>query len=202
MPCASPTAAAPTGAGAALDAFLAEGPAWRHGLARGQRRPPRPRTCCGPRQVHHHAGPELRPGRDPLAILGRTLARRHLGLCAGRRLPRPHQGQAEAARRQVQDCAPRRRQGVRRHRAGDGEADGGEGRNWLAGQAHQSRLARSRLVAVSRLDLHRRRDSAGCAGGGSLRLLPALPRHLPDARLPRALPARCAPLHLLPHHRA
>ena len=32
--------------------------------------------------------------------------------------------------------------------------------------------------------------------------LPRLPRRLPDQRLSRALPARCAPLHLLPHHRA
>ena len=37
--------------------------------------------------------------------------------------------------------------------------------------------------------------------GRSLRLLPRLPRHLPDQRLSRALPARCAALHLLPHHR-
>ena len=39
-------------------------------------------------------------------------------------------------------------------------------------------------------------------GGGSLRLVPGLPRRLPDERLPGALPARCAALHLLPHHRA
>ena len=35
-----------------------------------------------------------------------------------------------------------------------------------------------------------------------LRPLPALPRRLPDRRLPRALPARCAALHQLPDHRA
>ena len=35
-----------------------------------------------------------------------------------------------------------------------------------------------------------------------LRRLPALPRRLPDGRLHRALPARCAALHLLPDHRA
>ena len=34
-----------------------------------------------------------------------------------------------------------------------------------------------------------------------MRLLPRLPRHLPDGRISRALPARCAALHLLPHHR-
>ena len=40
------------------------------------------------------------------------------------------------------------------------------------------------------------------AGERPLRLLPRLPRHLPDRRLPRALPARCAALHFLPDHRA
>ena len=39
------------------------------------------------------------------------------------------------------------------------------------------------------------------AGGRPLRLLPGLPRHLPDRRLSGALPARCAALHFLPHHR-
>ena len=33
-------------------------------------------------------------------------------------------------------------------------------------------------------------------------ILPPMPRRLPDRRLPRALPARRAALHLLPHHRA
>ena len=36
----------------------------------------------------------------------------------------------------------------------------------------------------------------------SLRHLPRLPRRLPDRRLSGALPARCAALHLLSHHRA
>ncbi len=36
----------------------------------------------------------------------------------------------------------------------------------------------------------------------SLRHLHALPARLPDRRLPRAVPARCHALHLLPHHRA
>ena len=50
-------------------------------------------------------------------------------------------------------------------------------------------------------DFHHRRDRAGCGGGGLLRLLPRLPRRLSDGRLPGALPARCAALHFLPHHR-
>ena len=50
--------------------------------------------------------------------------------------------------------------------------------------------------------LHHRRAAAGRARGRPLRLLPRLPRRLPDRRLSGALPARCAALHLLPHHRA
>ena len=39
------------------------------------------------------------------------------------------------------------------------------------------------------------------AGDRPLRLLPRLPRRLPDRCLSGALPARCAALHFLPHHR-
>ena len=46
------------------------------------------------------------------------------------------------------------------------------------------------------------RDASRRAGGRPLRHLPALPRRLPDQCLPGALPARCAPLHRLPDHRA
>ncbi len=44
--------------------------------------------------------------------------------------------------------------------------------------------------------------AAGRGGDRPLRLLPRLPRHLPDQGVPGALPARRAALHLLPHHRA
>ena len=40
------------------------------------------------------------------------------------------------------------------------------------------------------------------AGARSLRHLPRLPRRLPDGGFPGAVPARCAALHLLSHHRA
>ena len=49
-----------------------------------------------------------------------------------------------------------RGQSVRRHRRGDGKAAGAGGRTGLAGQAYQSGVARIRLLAVSRRDLHRR----------------------------------------------
>ena len=40
------------------------------------------------------------------------------------------------------------------------------------------------------------------AGSRPLRTMPRLPRRLSDERLPRAIPAGCAPLHLLSHDRA
>ncbi len=43
----------------------------------------------------------------------------------------------------------------RRHRAGHGKAAGAAGRDRLAGQAHEPRVARVRLVAVSRRNLSR-----------------------------------------------
>ena len=58
-------------------------------------------------------------------------------------------------------------------------------------------------MAVPRRHLHHRRDSTPDAPEERpLRQLPPLPRRLPDASLPRALSARCAPLHRLPDHRA
>ena len=96
----------------------------------------------------------------------------------------------------------RRRQGLRRYRAADGKAARRRRRPRLAGQAHQPRLARARLVAVPRRHPHHRRAPARRAGGRPLRHLPALPRRLPDGGVPGALSARCAPLHRLPDDRA
>ncbi len=99
-----------------------------------------------------------------------------------------------ARRRRVQDARARRGEGLRRHRAGDGEAARGRGRSRLAGQAHQSRLPRVRLVAVPRRDLHHRRDRARRAGDRSLRRLQPLPRGLPDAApSPRPIGSMRAP---------
>ena len=68
---------------------------------------------------------------------------------------------------------------------------------------HTNLVSRAvRLVAVPGRDLHHARAAAGRARGRPLRKLPRLPRRLPDRGVPRALPARCAALHLLPHHRA
>ena len=76
----------------------------------------------------------------------------------------------------------RRGQGVRRYRRGDGKAAGAGGGTGLAGQAHQPRVARIRLVAVSRRDLHDAGAAARRSRRRSLRLLPGLPRYLPDRR--------------------
>ena len=93
---------------------------------------------------------------DPLAILAATRARRHLGLCA--------QGDDyhDLVKKRLKTLAGRlvagsgaRGQGVRRYRGGDGKAAGAGSRTRLAGQAHQSGVARIRLMAVSRRDLHR-----------------------------------------------
>ena len=67
----------------------------------------------------------------------------------------------------------RRGEGVRRYRRRDGKAAGAGGRTRLAGQAHQSGVARVRLVAVSRRDLHHARPAARRRRQRSLRLLPA-----------------------------
>ena len=78
----------------------------------------------------------------------------------------------------------------------------GKRRPRLAGQAHQSGVARIRLVAVSRRDLHHARSAGRRGRAGQLRHLPRLSRHLPDRGVPGALPARCAALHFLSDHRA
>ena len=44
-------------------------------------------------------------------------------------------------------------------------------------------------------------NRSGCAARRSLRLVPRVSRHVPDQRVPRAVPARCAALPCLSHHR-
>ena len=119
------------------------------------------RACCGRTCARSiMLGVNYGPDENPLAILERAHARRDLGLCAGRRLSRPDQEAAEGAGAMAGRRVRLRGQGVRRHRRGDGKAAGAGGGPRLAGQAHQSRLARIRLVAVSRRDLHDARSAA------------------------------------------
>ena len=141
------------------------------------------------------------PDSDPLRRARQPGSRRDLGLCAEPRLSRRHQGQAQGTGRQDRRQERRRRESVRRHRAGHGKAAGRSRRARLAGQAHQSGQPRIRLLAVPRQHFHDRRARCRRARGRSLRHLPRLPRHLPDQCLSGALPARCAALHFLPHDR-
>ena len=84
----------------------------------------------------------------------------------------------------------------------DGKARGaGAGLGWQG--KHTNLVSRAvRLLAVPRRDAAVGRAAGRRAGDRSLRPVPRLPRRLPDQRLSRALPARCAALHLLSHHRA
>ena len=162
-----------------------------------------PRALWPRGALRHHARPQLRPGRTirSRSCNSATAAR-------SRSTPRASDYH-EIIKPRLKDAGAladragrRRRQGVRRHRRGDGEAARRRRRPRLAGQAHQSGVARVRLVAVSRRDLHHARTAAGRRRAGLLRHLPRLPRRLPDRGVPGAVPARCAALHLLSHHRA
>ena len=62
--------------------------------------------------------------------------------------------------------------------------------------------ARARELVLPRGDLHHAGAAAGCRGRGALRVVPGLPRRLPDRGAAGAVPARCAALHQLPDHRA
>ena len=110
------------------------------------------------------------PDSDPLATLAERQAAHDLGLCPQPRLPRPDQGRAEADRVAIRRARRGRREGVRRHRAGHGEAACRSRRARLAGQAHQPRQPRVRLVALPRRDLH---DGGTRAGRARRRIIAA-----------------------------
>ena len=142
------------------------------------------------------------PEADPLAVLDAARPGGGQCLCAGQGLPRSGQAAAEAAGALADRGGGGRDQGVRRYRAGDGKAAGAGGGAGLAGQAHEPAEPRSGQLVLPGCDLHHAGAAARCAGGRALRNLHGLPRHLPDAGLSGALPARCAALHFLPDHRA
>ena len=153
--------------------------------------PPMPQRRASPRVLWPDVrsvimlGVNYGPDHDPRDVLGATRARRDLGLRAGRRLSRCDQDAAESAGAMADRASRRRREGFRRYRRGDGKAARRARRHRLAGQAHKSGVARIRLVAVSRLDLHDARScratmpariSAAPAGRASI---PARPMHSP-----------------------
>ena len=127
-------------------------------MARNAERRADPRTLWPEAKSIIVLGRQLRTG--PRSAGGAVAARyrRDLGLCAGLRLSRRSEGQAQAARLAHRRNVCRRRQGLHRHRAGAREAAGAGGRRRLAGQAHQSGQPGIRIVAVSRIGVHDARD--------------------------------------------
>ena len=135
----------------------------------------------------------------------RALAQRDRGdqrLRARARLPRRRQEAAEAAR-PLSVAETGRHQGLRRHRAGDGEAAGPQAAG-LGWQGKHTNLVSRELgnwfflgAIFTDLELPRMRRAPTIAARAG-----RLPRHLPDAGVPGALPARCAALHQLSDDRA
>ena len=140
-----------------LRAFLDAG---RHGdmdwMARHAERRSDPRLLWPEVRAIVMLGLKYGADDDPLAMLQQRMPRRHLGVCAGRRLSRPDQAAAQGAGADAGRASRRRGQSLCRHRTGDGKAAGGSRGPRLARQAHQPGLARARLVAVPGRDLHRR----------------------------------------------
>ena len=132
----------------------------------------RPARALARGALHHHARHQLRPRHRPAGGARTTRPRPISRLCAQARLSRRDQGRLKELARWLVAPGRRRGEGLRRHRAGDGKAARRRSRARLAGQAHQSRVARIRLVAVSRRDLHRRSSCRPMRRKRSLRHLP------------------------------
>ena len=112
---------------------------------------------------------------------GGSRARGHRALRARARLPQgPAQPAAALVRAHRRASRRLRLPRVLRFGAGDGGRTGGEGRPRLARQAHAAAVARSRLVVLSRRNLHRSAAAGRCAAQRAL-------RHL---RTPASTPAR------------
>ena len=94
------------------------------------------------------------PGGRPPGPAAASGSRQPLGLCPGPRLPRRSQASAQGPGPLDGRDLGLRGQGLRRHRAGDGEAPGRPGRGRLAGQAQQPGVPRLRLLAVPGRGLH------------------------------------------------
>ncbi len=94
-------------------------------------------------------GMSYAPQSDPMDGLRQTSQGHRFGLCAGERLSRRRQGQAEAAGAMAARGVGAGREGIRRHGAADGEAAGASGRARLAGQAHEPGVAHAWVLVVS-----------------------------------------------------
>ena len=99
--------------------------------------------------VGDHAGGGLYAGGGSAGGAGAARPRGDQRLCAGARLSRPGQEAAEAAGALAGGGDRGGDQGLRRHRAGDGEAAGAGGGDRLAGQAHQPAQPGARATGSS-----------------------------------------------------
>ena len=120
------------------------------GSASAPRSAPIRRPCGREARTVVVARAQLRPAIRSARRARAARARGDLGLRPGPRLPRGGEDQAQGARPLHLGHLPPRHQGVRRHRAADGEARRAGRRARLAGQAHQPRVAAMGLVAVPR----------------------------------------------------
>ena len=177
----------------------------RHDLDGGARASPgEPRRAVARGEERDRARHELCAGRRSAGLGRRGRDRAYLGLRAGRRLSRRGQKGAEGARALAGGGSGRAAEGLRRHRAGDGKAAGRGGGAGLARQAHQSGqppndgswLFLGAIYTTLALVAAATRPGQDRCGSCD-----ACQRACPTDAFPGALPARCAALHLLPHHR-
>ena len=157
------------------------------------------RSACGPKQDPPSCWRRTtRQDLDPFERLKDTPIGRHLRLCAEPRLSRSGQGQAQAHRAMAGAQGEGRGEGLRRHRAADGKAAGAEGGARLAGQAHQSRFARARLMVLHRHDPHHGRTRGRRARGQTI-AAPAVPAStsappMPFPRPTSSMPGAASPI--------
>ena len=163
-------------------------PTRRHGdmawLAANAERRKDPRAIWPESKAIIIVGMSYAPGRDPLAVAGRALARRHLGLCARRRLSRSSSSRSSScSRRSVQDFAPGEVKifvdtaPVMEKPIAAKAGLGWQGKHTnLVSREFGSWLFIGSIFTTAEI-------TAGCAGRRSLRRLPPLPRCVPDAML-------------------
>ena len=142
------------------------------------------------------------PDEDPLAVLAQRDARRDLGLCAGPGLSRRRQEEAESAWRAISSPRPGAEVKVFVDTAAVMEKPlaqaaglGWQGKHTnLVSREFGSWLFLGSVFTTLELPPDdAERDHCGA--------VPSMPRRLPDRRISGAVPARCAALHFLSHHR-
>ena len=193
----------PPGAGAALEDFLAHG---RHGdmawLADNKERRKSPRAIWPEVKSIIMLGLSYGPERDPLQALGMRSRGAISVYAQGADYHDVIKSKLKALAARVQDVAPGEVKvfvdtaPVMEKPIAAKAGLGWQGKHTnLVSRDFGSWLFLGSIFTTAEID-------SRSAGRGSLRRLPTLPRRVPDTRVRRALSARCAGLHLLPHHRA